>query len=306
MSQSEYSNAEPQENQKPNSLHENIEDKQRKGINLTTSELLYNTNWELIKGKVFSEPEKHEITKNLLSDVSDEDTVKRFHKSVKAPDLTSLGKAGEKHKTYPLFYIAPDNNGKKFRLITGELPKTHLLASNHYELEILRILAIFDQNNPKVKRMIDKTIERLEMTCFAHGCTDIECVSAGVSVLRFLSAVQPRNEEWINEILIPILKLYNAGRGGTYYIKVGVPYYYLMSAIPEIANEVCLEFARGMKDGLIKSTGADEATKSCSPMPVVGKVNYDTPDEYAVERWCVCRNILTIFPEYKYLNLNMK
>lgn len=163
---------------------------------MNTYELLFGrTNLELMKGKDFSDSEKQQITKSLLSAVSSEDTVSRFHKGVKT-EYTNM---------YPMFYIPPYNDGKKLRLITGELPKTHILAANHYELEILRILVLFDKNNSVVKNMIDKTIERLDATCYAHWCSAGECVGAGISVLRFLASVRPQKEEWINQIFAPLI-----------------------------------------------------------------------------------------------------
>ena len=70
---------------------------------------------------------------------------------------------------YPLFFILPYNNGRKLRLITGTLPKTQILSANHYELEILCLLALWDRRNPRVKHMLD--VKRLDKCCFTHLCS---------------------------------------------------------------------------------------------------------------------------------------
>jgi len=241
----------------------------------------------MMRGKEFPESEKQKIVNSLLSAVSDEDTVKRFHRGVKAPD--------DGRNMYPKFYITPYNNGKKLRLITGELPKTHILASNHYELEILRILALFDKDNPKVKYMIDETIKRLDKTCYAHWCSTGECIGAGISVLRFLSAVRPQKEQWINQILAPLIRLHDAGKGGAYLIKVNIPFYYMLTAVSVTANELCREFIDSQKESLTQKIGLTEITKSSFAIPT------NITNEYGIEKWCAIKNALSILPEFEYL-----
>ena len=266
-----------------------------------TYELVRNTNLDMMKNKAFSDSEKKEIIKNLLAAVSKDDTVGRFHKGVKAPEyLSSVGQSNDKRKMYPLFYITPYNDGKKLRLITGELSKTHILAANHYELEILRILALFDKDDPTVKNMIHETVKRLDTTCYAHWCPAGECVGAGISVLRFLSAISPVKEEWINKILIPVFKLYNGGSGGTYYAKVNLPVYYMYAAVSEISNELCLEFVESKKEWLMKMIGLNDITQT-NITPPAKTVRPNTPDEYNLERWYVLKNALGILPEFNYL-----
>lgn len=251
---------------------------------MTTYEILCNTNWEMIKGKIFSDTEKQEITKSLLSAVSSEDTIYRFHKGVKAPDDGRI--------MYPLFYIPPYNDGKKFRLITGELPKTHILSANHYELEILRILALWDKDNPKVQFMLDETSKRLNTTCFAHSCSLGECISVGVSVLRFLSVIRPRNDEWINEILTSLLKEYNNGTKGS--TNKNIPVFYMYAAISDIANGLCRELVENKKEWLMYMIQRDKFRKGSNKPPVYR-------DLYNVTLLYVLKNALSILPEFEYI-----
>lgn len=46
---------------------------------------------------------------------------------------------------------------EKQRLIQGFLPKTGILYANHYELEIIRLLYMFDSENERVGEMVRKT-----------------------------------------------------------------------------------------------------------------------------------------------------
>ena len=118
-------------------------------------DLLCNTNAEMFKGKTFEDSEKNEISEIFLSSVNTIEEFSKFRENIsyKDPD-------GGKY-LYPSFFIPPYNN-KKYRLITGELPKTYILSTNHYELEILRILILWNKDNPKVHFMVDETIKRLK------------------------------------------------------------------------------------------------------------------------------------------------
>lgn len=247
---------------------------------MTAYELICDVNCEMIKGKSFSDEEKCDISAQLLAVVDDENTVKRFHRGVKA-------QSGSKHM-YPLFYIPPYNNSKKLRLVTGELPKTHILSANHYELEALRILTLFDGDNPIIKRMIEKTLGRLKTTCYAHFCPTGECVGAGISVLRFLAVLSPHDSEWINRILTPMIALYLSDKGSR---SNNVPVYYLFSAITDIADEQCRKLVESKTDWIIHSLGKGS---------VIGS---SVGDAYNVIRLCILRNALSLLPEYEYMKL---
>ena len=117
---------------------------------MTTYELLCSTNRTLIKGQAFSEDEKRGIADTLLSRIDSPETVRRFHARVRASD--------ERRNMYPLFYIPPDRGRRKSRLITGNMPRTHILSANHYELEILRLLALWGSDDGRVADMVDQQL----------------------------------------------------------------------------------------------------------------------------------------------------
>ena len=245
--------------------------------------LLRETNFKLIKGEVFSVPEKQKIAGKLLSAAGGRDAAERFRKGMKA--------FGDGKELYPLFYIPPYNDGKKLRLITGLLPKTHILSSNHYELEILRVLAMWDGDNPKVRYMLDETLRRLGKACFAHFCAAGECVGAGVAALRLLSVLKNRDEKWINEILLPLISLYKNGSKGMAANNNNVPVFYLYSALPDIAGESCLKLIEEKKEWIVRMLTRGNLTG-----PAV-------TDTYNVTRLYVLRNALAALPGYEYLKL---
>lgn len=248
---------------------------------MSIHELLRDTNSKMLKGENFSDLEKQEITQVLLSGVSSQDTVNRFHKGVRAPDDGRI--------IYPLFYIPPYNDGKKLRLITGQLPKTQILSANHYELEILRILALWDRDNPTVRSMLDETSKRLDTTCFSHFCATGECVGAGVAVLRFLSALNPQDVKWINEILMPMIAQYNNGHKGMAATNNNVPVFYLYSVLPDIANESCYELIKERKEWIIHML-----TRGGITGPAI-------QDTYNVTILYILKNALSMLPEYEYM-----
>ncbi len=128
------------------------------------------------------------MTGIFLDNISDKNSLERFNKGVKAPTDGRI--------MYPLFYIPP-YNGKKLITITGVMPKTHIFSANHYELEILRLLALWRPNEDIVKNMLSKTKERLRTTCYGNFCSTGECFEASIVTLRFLATVFPNEKDWI-------------------------------------------------------------------------------------------------------------
>jgi hypothetical protein len=136
---------------------------------------------------------KAEAVKILLAARSSPEQARRFHNSVRYPGNTG--------GMYPQFFIPPYNNGRKLRTVTGQLPKTHILSANMYELEILRLLHICAPDNPDVFAMISATLARLRKTCFAgHGCAVGECFDTSVAALKFIQAAAPHETEWIQSL----------------------------------------------------------------------------------------------------------
>jgi hypothetical protein len=129
-------------------------------VKMNAYEILCNTNRAIIKGQTIPDDEKQGIVQSLLSGASAPVTVRRFLAGVKATE--------ENRSQYPQFYIPPYNGGKKYRLITGQMPKTQILSANHYELEILRLLALWGSGNERVRQMTDQTLKRLDAACFGH------------------------------------------------------------------------------------------------------------------------------------------
>ena len=152
----------------------------------TTHELMIKTNHHLIKGGELTALHKANITRWLLSARGDGRKRPRFME--------------DEGNMYPLYFIPPYNDGKKFQTVIPMSPKTHILAANSYELEIIRLLHMFAQDDGDVREMVKGTLNRLKRTCFGYErCYTGECFEAGVVVLRFLSAVAPDEEGWIKK-----------------------------------------------------------------------------------------------------------
>ncbi len=150
-----------------------------------------------------------------------------------APSKSARYMTGQYRHMYPLFYIPPYNAGAKLRLLSGELPKTHLLSANHYELEILRLLALYDRENEQVAEMLEKTAQRLQTTCFAHFCADGECPGATVSFIRFWSAYQPQDAQTIEDILAKLHAYHD--EKGHWQQGFDIPKFYYWLALSELS-----------------------------------------------------------------------
>lgn len=58
---------------------------------------------------------------------------------------------------YPMYFIPPYNDGKKYKTVLNQIPKTHILSANMYELEIIRLMHLLSPNHPDVKQIVDGT-----------------------------------------------------------------------------------------------------------------------------------------------------
>lgn len=172
---------------------------------MTAYELMIKTNQYLITGGKLSVPQKKRIVDELLGAISPREQAERFYEGVRFPgNIDSDGR-----QMYPIFFIPPYNNGKKYPTVLGQMPKTHILSANAYELEILRLLYILtgedDEEyfsdhwaNEEIVGMTEVTLERLKTTCFGSEDDGTgECFDTSLVVLRYLAAVHSSNTEWI-------------------------------------------------------------------------------------------------------------
>lgn len=197
---------------------------------MTVYELMIKTNYYLIKGGLLLETQKKTIINNLLTAKSNDNIIYNFKKSVKAPEYyRSLNQSNDLRVMYPLFFIPPFNNGKKLQSVIPMSPKTHILAANSYELEIIRILYLFAPDNLIIKEMVDKTLKRLKTTCFGyHDCHHGECFHSALIVLRFINTTS-NDLNWLKKLI----EFFNNYNGETYRHTGTLWYYWLcLSELP--------------------------------------------------------------------------
>jgi len=198
-------------------------------------ELMIKTNHYLIKNGKLTDRQKTNIVGQLLAAKSNETQLQSFRKGVNAPEyLRSQNQSGDERIMYPLFYVPPYNNGVKLQTVLPMSPKTHILAANSYELEILRLLYLFAPNNEQIKDMITQSLKRLKTTCFAnHDCHHGECFHSAIISLRFISAVS-EDIEW----MLKLVKFFNKYNGESKRHSNVIRYFWLcLSELPiEIAE----------------------------------------------------------------------
>lgn len=195
---------------------------------MTPYELMIKTNQYLIEGGELSPNQKDNITRQLLAARSSSEQAQSFYRGVKYPgNIDNTGR-----QMYPVFYIPPYNNGKKLQTVIPMSPKTHILAANSYELEIIRLLHLFAPEHAEVKRMVNETLMRLKTTCFGYrDCHVGECFHSALVTLRFLITVAPEETEWIKKLIT----LYKTHVGDTRRHS-GVKRYYelCLTELPEM------------------------------------------------------------------------
>ncbi|MEA4831227.1 MAG: hypothetical protein VB118_01260 [Oscillospiraceae bacterium] len=150
---------------------------------MTAYELMIKTNHFLIKGGELTEPQKQNIVRQLIAAQSNEQMKQSFYNGVKYSN--NCDKDGGGHM-YPIYFIPPYNDGKKYQTVIPMSPKTHILSANAYELEIIRLLWLFAPYDDDVNNMVNRSIERLKTTCYSNYCVQGECYHTALPVLRFL------------------------------------------------------------------------------------------------------------------------
>jgi hypothetical protein len=167
---------------------------------------------------------------------------------------------------YPEIYIPPYNNGKKYMTLTGVIPQTHILSANAYELEILRLLALFLPDAETVKSMLNRTRERLVTACFAGSCYLGECYETGLVTLRFLCSVFPSDLEWqknLTEKTAAHLDDKKRHSGTRFYLWLTLselPGYIALPVIKTFEGELCRQLERSY---IIKSDYDREINTQC-------------------------------------------
>jgi hypothetical protein len=186
---------------------------------------------------------------------------------------------------YPEFFIPPYNDGKKFKTLYNQTPKTHIFSANNYELEILRLLIMLAPDNANVRDMQARTLERLKTTCFGNADDGMgECFDTSLVVLRFLATAAPQELAWIQSRM----DNYNRHAAEKKRPWYNLWYYWLsLSEIPfSLAESEILKYKGEMLPWL--------TTKSC----VMNSEHDKTAHPVIL---CVLRNCLVRFPEYSHI-----
>lgn len=242
-------------------------------------ELTCSINSKIIRKENFENEEIDTFVNAFLQNVSSDNAVQRFHQGVRAPE--------DGRQMYPLFYIPPYNDGKKLHTLNGILPKTHIYAANSYELEILKILKEFCKNNSIVENMLNKTKERLKITCFGNYCSVGECFEASLVGLRFLSTVFPDEKDWIQMLLTKIKSDINQKLSEKSHSSS--LYYYYWLVLDELAIDISLPEIRKYESRL-----KERIEKGFS-------IKNDRQKRYNIIAFYIVKNLLSRLPEYTEL-----
>ncbi len=160
---------------------------------MTAYELMIRTNHYLIQHPSedsLSAAQKRRIVSELLAARSTPEQCRRFYLGVKFPGNRDV----HGRRIYPEFFIPPYNGGQKYKTVLGQMPKTHILSANMYELEILRLLHKFAPDDSDVRMMTEATLERLYHTCFGNEDDGVgECFDTNLVVIRYLCETVPHD-----------------------------------------------------------------------------------------------------------------
>jgi hypothetical protein len=185
---------------------------------------------------------------------------------------------------YPIFFITPYHDGKKYPTVMTQTPKTQILSANSYELEIIRLLYILAPDDETVKSMTSQTLARLKTTCFGHMDDGLgECYDTSLIVLRFLASAAPGETVWMKERIANYHKYFNEK-----HRHFGVKWYYWL-CISELPFPIAEAEIRGYKEEMLK-----QLNRSCV-------MNSEQDKTIHPMLLCVVRNCLARLPEYEYI-----
>lgn len=248
-------------------------------------EILMELNRKAIFFEEISDTEKAKAASVFLNGICGREEILKYKSRMRVnPETDSI---------YPNYYIPPYYGNKKLRLIQGYLPKTNILYANHYELEIIRLLFLFAPGNEKVNELVEKTLQRLQNTCFGNSCTQGECVAAGISVLRFLAVTQPNDLKWIDRLLSPLGDLFLSFETGQAAVRKEIPLSYLLMAFIDINNEKTKYLITQKKAWLLDQLKRGRITGKLSNEEI------SEGDRYHLMRKYIIRNAIGTLPGYE-------
>jgi len=234
---------------------------------MTAYERMTDTNYRLITGEILPDSGKTAITEELLNAVTPERKRILFYEGVRFPgNRDSAGR-----RMYPEYYLPPYSGGRKVPTLFGQVPKTHILSANSYELEIIGLLCRLSPENRTVRRMADNTLDRLRTTCFGNSDDNVgECFDTNLPVLRFLAAAAPDETRWIRERIRVFRTHYDEKKRHSALMR----YFFLcLSELPEV-------------------TAMDEIRRSATEMHRLLGRSYPA-DRVSVMTVCAVRNALS-------------
>ncbi len=238
-------------------------------------DLVCSVNSRMITGDKLSEQEKSNVIDTILSSRNLEDMVSKSAKKLDSKNISS------RTVMYPAIFIPTDEErDSRLRLITGELPKTKMLSDNAYELEIMRLIALWGREKADdILKIIEK---RLLRACFSTFCSEGECIGAVMAFLRFWAAYRPGDIERQKEIIAQ-MKPHRDGHG-SWRRGLDLPLFYTYSVFSECAYEAVEEELLHCRNLLWNS---------------LNKPWLNEP--YNLLRKYVVKNALSRIPEYEFV-----
>ncbi|MDF2586919.1 MAG: hypothetical protein K0S41_760 [Anaerocolumna sp.] len=150
---------------------------------LSVYEMMMKANLDIITGGKFTDADINLICNNFINNA----------------DLAKLKQVNHEKSANmnPIFY----HTAEKLVTVSTVTPKTQLLSGNSYELEILRLLALFCSEDEMVGDMLKVTYDRLKNTCFGRFCPTGECFDLSIVTLRFLNTAFPLEVQWMEKLI---------------------------------------------------------------------------------------------------------
>ena len=154
-----------------------------------------------------------------------------------------------------MFYPSEQDREGGIQFFSGEKPRAKFLVDNLVELETLRVLALIQPGELKVRSIFQEANRRIYPLCFANGCIVGECAHASIAFRRYLLVQDQIASGEKNRQTLQAMKLRRSDEGKWR----GFPFYFTLLWLTELpgsmggdeldyAREYCERLSRRMKD----------------------------------------------------------
>ena len=135
------------------------------------------------------------------------------------------------------------------RMFTGEVLRTEFAVRNIQLIEVARLLALLEMDNPDVAKALLLSDRHMDLLCYSKFCAKGECKSLTIAYMRYLASLHTDDAASRLDQFLTRLASYHDGKGKWH----GFPYYYTLLMLSDTDHPIAadeLEYASSLFERL--------------------------------------------------------